>query len=77
MRIVLAEVRPGDGTFGGECGQAGDTWNCWIIDPVDGTRAFIAGGKVWGTQITLQVEGILTLGVTSAPALGRRWGERG
>jgi histidinol-phosphatase len=35
--------------------------------------AFFAVGPDWGTQIALQVDGELTLGVTSAPALGKRW----
>jgi histidinol-phosphatase len=51
----------------------GGTSPCWIVDPIDGTRVFIAGGRAWGTQIALRVDGDLSLGVTSAPALKSRW----
>jgi histidinol-phosphatase len=73
FRIVLARDRPEDGFLGEEGGQSGDTSTCWIVDPIDGTRVFIHGGVAWGTQIALQVDGDLTLGVTSAPAVKSRW----
>ena len=73
LRIVLAHERPEDGFLGEEGGQSGDTSTCWIVDPIDGTRVFIHGGTAWGTQIALQVDGDLRLGVTSAPAVGSRW----
>lgn len=73
IRNVLAGDRPEDGFLGEEGGQSGDPSTCWIIDPIDGTRAFIHGGTAWGTQIALRVNGDLTLGVTSAPAVGSRW----
>ena len=73
LRFVLARERPEDGFLGEEGGQSGDPSTCWIIDPIDGTRVFIRGGTAWGTQIALQVNGELRLGVTSAPAGGSRW----
>jgi histidinol-phosphatase len=73
LRRVLARECPEVGFLGEERGQSGDASTCWIVDPIDGTRAFIAGGTAWGTQIALQVDGDLTLGVTSAPAWGSRW----
>jgi histidinol-phosphatase len=73
IRNVLARDRPDDGFLGEEGGQSGDPSTCWIVDPIDGTRVFIHGGTAWATQIALQVSGELTLGVTSAPALGSRW----
>ena len=73
IRWVLARDRPEDGILGEEGGQTGDASTCWIVDPIDGTRVFIEGGSAWGTQIALRVDGNLTLGVTSAPALGSRW----
>lgn len=45
----------------------------WILDPIDGTRNFVAGNPVWATLIALQVDGAEVLGVVSAPALGSRW----
>ena len=73
IRNVLARDRPDDGFLGEEGGQSGDPSTCWIVDPIDGTRVFIQGGTAWGTHVALQVSGDLTLGVTSAPALGSRW----
>ena len=73
IRNVLASDRPDDGFLGEEGGQSGDPSTCWIVDPIDGTRVFVQGGTAWATQIALQVSGELTLGVTSAPALGNRW----
>ena len=73
IRNVLTRDRPEDGFLGEESGRSGDQSTCWIVDPIDGTSVFIDGGAAWGTQIALQVNGDLTLGVTSAPALGLRW----
>ena len=54
IREILAERRPSDGIFGEEeertMGSSGLTW---IIDPIDGTRAYISGLPVWGTLIAL------------------------
>ncbi len=73
LRNVLAFDRPEDGFLGEEGGQSGDSATCWIVDPIDGTRVFTEGGNAWGTQIALQIDGALRLGVTSAPALSCRW----
>jgi len=45
----------------------------WIVDPIDGTKSYVRGIPVYATLIALEEDGVLTLGVTSAPALGRRW----
>jgi histidinol-phosphatase len=73
VRGFLASECPEVGFLGEERGQSGGTSPCWIVDPIDGTRVFIAGGRAWGTQIALRVDGDLSLGVTSAPALKSRW----
>jgi fructose-1,6-bisphosphatase/inositol monophosphatase family enzyme len=50
----------------------------WVIDPIDGTRAFIAGRKEWGTLIVLCENGIPILGILDQPVTGERWvGMRG
>ena len=49
-----------------------------MIDPIDGTANFVRGVPVWATLIGLEVDGVMKVGVVSAPALGRRWwAERG
>ncbi|MFZ4515697.1 MAG: inositol monophosphatase family protein [Acidimicrobiia bacterium] len=75
IRNLLASARPDDAVLGEEHGLTGGEHNArrWILDPIDGTKNFVRGLPVWGTLIGLQVDGVLTVGVVSAPALGRRW----
>ncbi|HET9050325.1 MAG TPA: inositol monophosphatase family protein [Candidatus Dormibacteraeota bacterium] len=75
IRRRLAEARPGDAVLGEEGGGAGgsEASRRWIIDPIDGTRAYVRGMPVFATLIALEIEGSLTLGMVSAPALRRRW----
>lgn len=73
IRDRLAEVRPHDALLGEEFGSAGDSSRQWIIDPIDGTSNFARGVPIWGALIALVVDGVPTVGVVSAPALGRRW----
>lgn len=42
----------------------------WVIDPIDGTRAFISGVPVWGTLIGLAHEGKTIAGLMSQPFIG-------
>jgi histidinol-phosphatase len=72
LRELIAAGRPGDGVFGEEEGGDGGG-DRWILDPIDGTRNFSRGLPVWATLIALERDGLLTAGVVSAPALGRRW----
>lgn len=73
IRALLAEERPEDGILGEEFGTDGDTHRQWIIDPIDGTANFMRGVPLWGTMISLAVDGVPQVGVVSMPALGRRW----
>jgi len=50
-----------------------ETAHTWVIDPIDGTRAFIAGRKEWGTLIALCENGIPILGILDQPVTGERW----
>jgi len=75
IRERLALVCPGDSVVGEEYGdapQAGSRRR-WIVDPIDGTKSYVRGVPVWATMLALEEAGTLTLGVVSAPALGRRW----
>lgn len=45
----------------------------WIIDPIDGTRAFISGVPVWGTLVGLAHKGRAIAGMMDQPFLGERW----
>ncbi len=79
VRDRLARERPNDAVLGEEYGDTGDSPRRWVVDPVDGTKNFVRGVPVWATLIALQEpEGDqgsrrTTVGVVSAPALGRRW----
>ncbi|MRG58846.1 histidinol-phosphatase [Agromyces sp. CFH 90414] len=73
IREGLAAARPDDGVLGEEFGTEGSGRRQWIIDPIDGTANFLRGVPVWGTLISLAIDGEPVLGVASSPAMGRRW----
>ena len=73
LRDVLAEHRPADRIIGEEVGDTGSGSRCWVIDPIDGTRSYVAGGRAWGSLIALEVDGHSVGGMVTMPAFGRRW----
>ena len=74
LRDRLSRERPGDMVLGEEQGLLGSPGaRRWILDPIDGTKNYVRGVPVWATLLALEVEGEITVGVISAPALGRRW----
>jgi myo-inositol-1(or 4)-monophosphatase len=74
IRDLLARERPGDAILGEEYGaQSGTSGYRWILDPVDGTRAFITGRHEWGSLIALEKDGAPVLGLLDQPVLGERF----
>jgi histidinol-phosphatase len=73
VRERLARARPSDAIVGEEFGATGDAERRWIIDPIDGTKGYARGIPVWATLIALERDGVIEIGVVSAPALGSRW----
>lgn len=74
MRVFLAQNRPMDGVIGEEFGaERPEAEFVWVIDPIDGTRAFASGKPLFGTLIALLHEGVPVLGVIDQPVLGERW----
>jgi histidinol-phosphatase len=74
VRRIVATERPDDGVLGEERGEStGSGPRRWIVDPIDGTKNYVRRMPVWATLIGLQVDDVITVGVVSAPALGRRW----
>ena len=73
IRDILAEHRPDDSIVGEEFDAVdGETSYSWILDPVDGTRAFISGLPVWGTLIGLYENGQPKAGAMDQPFTGDR-----
>jgi histidinol-phosphatase len=73
LRERIAAERPGDSVLGEEGGASGEGDRRWILDPIDGTRNYSRGIPIFATQIALEVDGEVELGLVSAPALGHRW----
>ncbi len=79
MRAVLSERFPDHGILGEEFGlDRPEARLRWVLDPIDGTRAFITGRPTYGTLIGLLEDDIPILGIIDQPATGERWvGARG
>ncbi|MDF0599878.1 inositol monophosphatase family protein [Psychromarinibacter sp. C21-152] len=74
MRAVLADRRPEDGILGEEYGDvAGTTGLTWVIDPIDGTRAFMSGTPTWGVLIAVSDARGPVLGLIDQPYIGERF----
>ncbi|MDB5467230.1 MAG: inositol monophosphatase family protein [Phenylobacterium sp.] len=71
IRQLIAERYPEHGVIGEEYGEdRPDAEWVWVLDPVDGTRAFIAGLPLWCTLIGLRHEGRPVLGSIGQSYLG-------
>ena len=74
MRAVLTARCPGHGIVGEELpGVREDAQFQWVLDPIDGTRAFITGRPIFGTLIALLDAGRPVLGIIDQPITGERW----
>lgn len=75
LRGLIAGHRASDAFVGEEFGDGGGSGAArrWIVDPVDFTSNYVRGIPVFATLIGLEEAGEVTVGVVSAPALGRRW----
>ncbi|MFN3991550.1 MAG: inositol monophosphatase family protein [Tabrizicola flagellatus] len=74
MREVLARRRPDDGILGEEFGSvAGASGLTWVLDPIDGTRSYLAGTPTWGVLISVRdADGVL-YGIIDQPYIGERF----
>ena len=65
---------PDHGIVGEEYGtrEGAGRYN-WVVDPIDGTRAFIMGSPLWGTLIGLLDNGAPSLGIMDQPFTGERF----
>jgi histidinol phosphatase-like enzyme (inositol monophosphatase family) len=74
MRAVLARRRPDDAIMGEEEEDTpGTSGLTWVIDPIDGTRAFVSGTPTWGVLIALADATGPIYGVIDQPFIGERF----
>ena len=74
MREMITSEFPAHGVVGEEHGSdRGEAEFVWVLDPIDGTKAFISGVPVFGTLIALLRDGRPVLGVIDHPASRERW----
>ncbi len=74
MRALIAKHFPTHGILGEEHGhEPGSSALTWVLDPIDGTRAFVCGMAQWGTLIALNDGERPVLGVLDQPFLRERW----
>ena len=74
IRAIIERERPDDGILGEEYGEKpGRNGLRWVLDPVDGTRAFITGRHEWGSLIALEENEVPVLGILDQPVLDERF----
>jgi inositol-phosphate phosphatase/L-galactose 1-phosphate phosphatase/histidinol-phosphatase len=74
MRSMIESAHPGHGIVGEEFGNRDtDAEFVWVLDPIDGTLAFVTGKPLFGTLIALLHNGSPVLGIIDMPALSERW----
>jgi histidinol phosphatase-like enzyme (inositol monophosphatase family) len=71
LRKRIAERFPDDGILGEEEGELeGASGRRWILDPIDGTFAFVHGVPFYGVLIAVEIKSEMSVGVVNIPALG-------
>lgn len=71
MRAKIEKAFPAHGIIGEEFGaKTGTSPYTWVLDPIDGTRAFVIGLPTWATLVGLYRDGIPFLGVMNQPFVG-------
>jgi len=72
---VLRETlpAPGEGWLSEETADSAERLGCrrvWIVDPLDGTKEFVAGVPEWGVSVALVEDGVPVAGGVAIPPLG-------
>ena len=74
LRSHVQRSFPDHGLIGEEHGNDRDGASyVWVIDPIDGTKAFVSGRPLFGTLVALCRDGEPVLGIIDCPAVGDRW----
>jgi len=70
LRDRIRQRFPNDGVLGEEEGESkGSSGRRWIVDPIDGTFAFVHGVPFYGVLVALEIDGESKVGVVNMPAL--------
>ncbi len=74
LRALITNAFPQDSIEGEELPDIAGTsdWS-WTLDPIDGTRGFVAGVPVWSTLIAISFKGAPVIGLIDHPALGQSY----
>lgn len=76
IKAELGRAFPGYGFFGEETGRDhADAESLWLVDPIDGTKAFVRGYPIFSVQIALMRRGRLVFGLSCAPCWNEGLGE--
>jgi len=81
IKAVIHAAFPDHGFFGEETGKTNpEAEYTWLVDPIDGTKAFVREYPMFSTQIALMKGDELILGVSNAPEFDggeMAWAEKG
>jgi histidinol-phosphatase len=70
IRRAVEQRYPSHAVLGEEFGESGGgSSRRWIVDPIDGTKAFVHGVPLYGVLLGLEIEGVVEVGVAYFPAL--------
>ncbi len=74
IRELLSRSYPRHAVLGEEFGWTpSDRPYTWIVDPIDGTKSYLAGAPTFGMLLALLYDGVPVLGIIDIPALDERW----
>lgn len=78
LRSLIEQEFPGEAILGEEQGQEAEAATKWVIDPIDGTKSFVAGVPLYAVLLSYEVEAETEIGVCYLPALDQMiYAERG
>ena len=69
LRQAILAAFPDHAIIGEEQGGVADRQICWVIDPIDGTRAFVIGKPLFGSLVALAHDGVPICGLIDMPEL--------
>jgi histidinol-phosphatase len=73
LRSRIAEAHPDHAVTGEEYGATGDSDWRWYLDPIDGTKHYVAGNPLWMVLVALAHREQVQVGVVIFPVRGERW----